>query len=443
MPKKGGKRGGGGRGGQSQSKPAAPTLDELLSRVEELLEQGDAFDAESLLRHSALLGRMRPDDIGPSHASLAPALELMAQVQLALNRPAQAFAWLQRLVQLQPDKAENWMIMGQLLSGHDALTAYGRGVECMRRAHEAAVATASNAQASGSSDARDRAAEASLLSKQLASGYSAMAELFLTDLCDEEGADVQAGDLLQRALAASPNNPDVLYQLANLRYTQARVEQAKRVEAGQESAPPGADEARLQNEAVSLLARLFDTLAACRARSIESMPVLAVAAQLQGDGLDSAIDENDVSYELRVDAAKLAIEMERYEPALQLLEQLLEESDRVLEVSHLAALAAFHLGQPALSLEHIAHAESLLAMQEAMDAAGSSDFSMHPDDDGDDDPESAARKAEEVAATKRALAELKQNAQQAVQNMPADAAAADDDGEEEKEGEADDADMQD
>jgi tetratricopeptide (TPR) repeat protein len=387
--------------GASAAQPQM-TFEDAIDAVEQMIEQSDLDAAEQALRSQYLVGNLRPGDINSIHAGLTPALELLAQVLIGKQKTKEAFQWLTQCCKLQPDGgSEKWMYYGQLIGGREALEAFKRGIACMFKTRAAIMEK-------GQHETQKRVDPLSVpftmadpvvetpaqlsqqlasLSKQISSGYTSMAELFVTDLCDEEGAEAECEKLLQLALQNCPTNPDALYALANLRTIQQR-----------------------EPEACQVMEKLFEALQQCRAASIENMSVLALADDQANDDVPHTIHLADVSYELRVAAAKLAFELQAVQPALDLLEQLLEEDDRILEVSHLAAVCAFHLGRPDVSLEHIARAEDFLSMDQPQEV-----------DMAEEEEEADPVHAEDLEKTRHALAELKAQALEAVKHMPAPA----------------------
>ena len=63
----------------------------MIEAVEEMLEQSDLSTAERALRSPGLLGKLRAADIGPAHAELVPAMELLAQVLMEKGKTKEAF----------------------------------------------------------------------------------------------------------------------------------------------------------------------------------------------------------------------------------------------------------------------------------------------------------------------------------------------------------------
>jgi hypothetical protein len=116
------------------------------------------------------------------------------------------------------------------------------------------------------------------------------------------------------------------------------------------------------------------------------------------------------------------------------LDQLLEEDDRIIEVSHLAAVAAHSSGDHRSALAHVDRALELLATEEQ--DAGMGDGADGDDAGEEDDEESSQRQLEEIAASKRALTLLRVECVAGAKTQPEDPEdaeedAADDDEDEE------------
>ena len=228
---------------------------------------------------------------------------------------------------------------------------------------------------------------------------------------DMPGAEQECEKLLTLALASCPDNPDALYASANLRTIQQRIP-----------------------EATELIVRCLAVLQACRARSIEQMSVLSLAnpdQQHLDDEVPSSISLYDVSYELRVAVAKLALELEQYSEASTLLDQLLEEDDRVLEVEHLAAVARYNQGDFRAALAHCDAALELLASEE-----GDLGMDGEEGEEGEDDESQRAQHEQEIEASKRALQQLRAQAAEGAKTQPQD--PEEDEAEAEAEAEAED-----
>ncbi len=134
-------------------------------------------------------------------------------------------------------------------------------------------------------------AQYNLLAGQIVTGLVAAAELYLTDLCYEEDAEIQCESLLKEALQIDPQGVEALQSYASMRLSQHR-----------------------KDEAVEALLKVHQRYAE----------------------LDSA--ECDLPpYHFRVATAKMLIEIEHEREAIDILEQCLLENDGETEVWYLAA----------------------------------------------------------------------------------------------------------
>lgn len=71
------------------------------------------------------------------------------------------------------------------------------------------------------------AEEVDILKRQMIAIYCSMAELYMTDLCMEEGAEQACESFLISALSLEPSDFEVLQTMANLRLSQSREEEAE------------------------------------------------------------------------------------------------------------------------------------------------------------------------------------------------------------------------
>jgi len=156
-----------------------------------------------------------------------------------------------------------------------------------------------------------------LKGRELCSVHCAIAELFLTDLCFEDDAEEQCEVHLQAALAISPEDAEALQLLASTRLSQSRPE-----------------------EASTLLAR-----------SLVSWKELALT------------DEAYPTYDFRLSAARLCLELQMQEEADRILEQLVLEDDELCEPWYLLALVRFQLKKQDAD-EALERAEQLLEAEE-------------------------------------------------------------------------------
>ncbi len=94
---------------------------------------------------------------------------------------------------MQPDEGHSkFLAMAQLFQGREALDLYNSGIRIMLKARE---------------ECQDESRRKEI-STELSSAYCACAELFMTDLCDEEKAEEECKEGIARAEEACPTNAE-------------------------------------------------------------------------------------------------------------------------------------------------------------------------------------------------------------------------------------------
>lgn len=230
-------------------------------------------------------------------------MDLLAQAHMELGDTDKARVLLQESVRLAPDSGpEKWLDLGQLSPGRPA-------IQCFQKAIDLFMAQIA-AGAAGEL--------ASELANQMSTAYCSMGEIFTTDLCDEPDAEMECERVLRLAVAAFEQNPEAHSALANLRLIQGR-----------------------QQEAATHTQRAFELY-------------------------NNSDEGGDMcgSYESRTSCAKLCVELKMFTEAAELLEGLLEEDDRFVEIWYLAGLSYRNLKEYSTAQEYLQRAEEM--MQKSM-----------------------------------------------------------------------------
>ena len=269
--------------------PVRLTLEQTLEAAQAELEQFHLEEARQLLSRALA---MQPDCVR--------ALEMSAGLLLDLGEMESARSLLQRAVQLEPlSGPTKFLSLAQLLQGKEAAECYEKAVQLLTAEAEAeSGAGATAAPADGPSTAR-----------RLSCAFCALAELHMTDLCDETDAETRCRDYVSRAVTADPSNPE-----------------AHQTEAGLLLVTGDTDGAR----------------AALRRSTDLWLP--AFQAAREGTAAGDPLEVCPLSYDLRLAAARSLIELQDWETAEQVLDGLAEEDDQVMDTWYLLALASFEQG---------------------------------------------------------------------------------------------------
>uniref|UniRef100_A0A1E1X514 Uncharacterized protein n=1 Tax=Amblyomma aureolatum TaxID=187763 RepID=A0A1E1X514_9ACAR len=258
------------------------SVDDLLTQMESCINELQ-YDQAREFGETAL--KMAPDNL--------KVLDSLTGLLLEMGDPASAFELLQRMVHLEPDQGfRKYLSLGQLTDGKESLAHYGKGVQLLcdllQKQHDSAAASE---ECSGTE-----------LNRALSSAYCAMAEIYMTDCCDEDDAEAQCAELVQKSIEADPSNPEAFQVQASYLLVKQEHEAAK--EAMQRSLGlwlPQHERLLLGEEA----------------------------------GASDPVEVCPLSYSSRVSAAKLLIELELLDEANTVLDGLIEEDDEVVDVWYL------------------------------------------------------------------------------------------------------------
>lgn len=316
---------GGGKAAARRGK-SAPTYTAamLVERAETLVEQLQPDAALEFYRRALSLA---PDDTSVMDAA--------AEVAFELGDEATARQLFERSVALAPEaSAAKWMYLAQMQDGMEARGSYERGVVIMRREERdlaaalsgSAAAAAAAAEGGAGVDAimgdvcgqrADLAAQLRLVQRHIASALCSISELFMTDLCMEDGAEQECEKYLQEAVAVDSTGAEPLQALANMRVSQGR----------------NADAVECMTRVAHILEELED----------EELPPPT----------------------FRVVTAKLLIELAMDADAVNVLDCLLAEDDTNVEVLYLYGFALKNSGELLTAREALAKASELMSAQRA------------------------------------------------------------------------------
>ncbi|XP_077382383.1 uncharacterized protein LOC144021951 [Festucalex cinctus] len=278
---------------KAKKKTAAKySVEQLLEKTEECM---DSFDYEM-----AGLYCQRALDLESTNLQ---ALDMLGHISSELGDTEKAKGVFLRAVELSPDVGHSkYMYLGQLHTGQDAVGYYTKGIQVLLSALDKQAQT--TAQAGAAAPVDDDLELPTM--KDVSVAYCSIAELYLTDLCMEEGAADKCKEFIERALQYHPGNPEGLQLMASYLFSTEKNQEGK--------------------EYLLKSVRLW------------------LPAQNQTEASSSLEDDmqNQIPpYESRITTAKLLVESEEYEMAVEVLEGLLEEDDEVVQVWYLSGWVCY------------------------------------------------------------------------------------------------------
>ncbi|XP_072250459.1 uncharacterized protein [Leuresthes tenuis] len=265
------------------------SVQQLLEKTEECMDSFD-FDMAGLFCQRAL-------DVDSNNLQ---ALDMLGNIYSELGDMQKAKGVFLRAVELSPDVGHSkYMYLGQIHTGQEAVDYYTKGIQVLLSALEKQDTTAQAAAAAPAEEDGDLPT-----AKDVSAAYCSIAEIYLTDLCTEEGAADKCREFIERALQYHHDNPEALQLMASYLFSKERNQEAKE-------------------------------------HLLKSVGMWLPAQKQSSSSSEDDVQNEIPPYESRITTAKLLIESEEYEMAVDVLEGLLEEDDEVVQVWYLSGWVCY------------------------------------------------------------------------------------------------------
>ena len=333
--------------------------------------------AELIKRGHAAVANFQPDVAAQfftraleSDSNNTELMDTLADVLLQMGDAEKAMPLLHRSIALAPESSSyKYLYLAQLQDGRDALGSVEKAVSLLARDY--ATTRAAEQKGSASMDTQadgEDAISAATLQKQLAKAYCTIAELFLTDLCDEEGAEQACEQALALGTGVDGESLDVLQTLASLRISQCKPQEAGVILAGVATRVCAALEAA-QHE--SLIGGAAPLSASANVFSDATTTAAAAAADECPDS-QFCVSTAKLLVECACGNAPLA------EQAMDLCQMLLEEDDENIELWYIMGMAALGAAPPdtEAALYHLEKAKEMTQQNEERYGADDGSKSM-------------------------------------------------------------------
>lgn len=268
------------------------SVQQLLQKTEECMDSFD-FEMAGLFCQRAL-------DVEPANLQV---LDMLGHIYSELGDTQKAKEAFLHAVALSPDVGHSkYMYLGQIHTGQEAVDYYTRGIHVLLNALEKQETTTAQAGAAAQPDEDPELPT----EKDVSVAYCSIAEIYLTDLCLEEGAADKCREFIEKALQYHHDNPEALQLMASYLFSTERNQEGK--------------DYLLKSVGMWLPAQKH-----------------SAASSTTGEDIQNEIPP----YESRITTAKLLIESEEYEMAVDVLEGLLEEDDEVVQVWYLSGWVCY------------------------------------------------------------------------------------------------------
>lgn len=173
----------------------------LCEEAQQLVQQARWQEASELLQ-AAL-------SVQPTNTEV---MDHLAECFINLEEMEKAIQLLEHSIRVAPDSSHlKYMYMAQIMGEGYALHFYNKGLELLQQSYL---------------QCNDPTTQEELRNEYCA-GCCAVAELYLTDLCDEEDAPVECEKWLEKGRQCNPNYPELYQFLGSLRISQQREAEAR------------------------------------------------------------------------------------------------------------------------------------------------------------------------------------------------------------------------
>lgn len=279
------------RPGSKRSSMPKESVEDLLARAGALLEISQAEEALPIGLRA--LDQLRSEDADSTIRAL-PTLKLLGEIHLELGNADAARDFFLHAVDQDPrglipesqgGGVEKFLWIAQLSrdGGHDSVLWFRRSAIVLR--NEIACTSDTEVQAQKK--------------KKLAAALCGIIEIYMTDLSWESDAESRCESLITEAMLVTPESPETLQTLANVRISQERVEEARKA----------------------------------LAESMELWKDLPAGA----DGIPE--------FPVRISLSRLLMEVEMEDEAIEVLERMVEEDDTSVEAWYLGGWGMYLLAE--------------------------------------------------------------------------------------------------
>ncbi|XP_067938169.1 uncharacterized protein [Watersipora subatra] len=273
------------------------TVEDVLKKAQDSI---DVYDYDMAQRYCQKALEIDNDNI--------KVLELTGHVMMEVGNLEGAKQCYGRSVELVPDVGHlKYLYLGQLLDGQDSVNCFRKAIQVMLNSLEAQE----NKPIEGASNESPLSVEATY--KDVSSAYLSIAELYMTDLCDESDAEDVCVANIKKAIEHDETNPEGYQVLADYHLVKGEIEEAK----------------------VQILKSISLWLA-----SAQSL----LSDDAEGQAVSDPVDCVPISPDAQLKAAKTLIEVAEYSNATDVLELLLDQDDSIVDAWYLLGWANYLQG---------------------------------------------------------------------------------------------------
>jgi tetratricopeptide (TPR) repeat protein len=266
------------------------STEQLLSKTEDCIDSFDYELAEKFCQ--------RAFDLDPQNLRT---LEMLGFLRLQSGDLDESRKHFSKAIALDPETGHSkYMYIGQLSTGLEAIEFYHKGISIMKNA--LSVKDQESATAAKGTAVAEVKTKSEVSCRDISSAYCAIAELYLTDACFEDDAEVRCRENIDLAIEADTSNAEAYQTLASFCLCKEDTQRA--------------------SEAIEKGLSLW-------------LPQLREVHKTDNSDLVDPVQACPISYSVRISFTKTLIELKNYEVAEEILGLLILEDSEVVEVWYL------------------------------------------------------------------------------------------------------------
>ena len=316
---KGSERRGKGRGSQGKRNASTRCSENKVSpTAKDYYEKGVAA-LSTMEPELAISFLKRALSMDPDNVSY---MDVYSEACIQLGESDEALTALTKATNISDDSYYRWLTLAQLQEGMESLSSFKKGIALMVCKLEDRNALNEN--------------ETKKLRSQMSQAYAGIADLYMTDLCFEENAEMLCEECIQSAIKYDPMGLDAHQSMANLRLSQKK-----------------------NSEAHLIIGEVYSRTMELRKKHQERGIIreLMRSSNEVDESSSDKVDRDDEEFEVpstqfSVQTAKLLIECSNNENddfcsrAICLLTDLLHDDDENIEIWYIIGIAALEQKPP-------------------------------------------------------------------------------------------------
>ncbi|KAI5962414.1 uncharacterized protein KGF55_003490 [Candida pseudojiufengensis] len=254
-------------------------------------------------------------------------LQLLGETYLENNELEQAYNLLTKACELDPEAnlgIEKFLYLGQIIGGFDGINYINIGLNKLQDLLNQLQSNNINLKEINDKGYKTTEEYNKWIINKINSGIFASIEIWMTDLCMEEEAESKCNELINISLKIDPENPETYSQLSSIRISQ-----------------------QLSEEAIEALIKSWDLF---KSKKTKLEDFANEKSNKEEDTFEIGMEYVELIQPL-ITLSKFAIELEQYDIASDIIQNVSDIKDSILDAYYIEALSNILKAKQVLSIQ--------------------------------------------------------------------------------------------